>query len=128
MAPSPAGFVAGFDQSSAGDEAVCNITTKTEVTGQPAGFTSASGGGTMKVYGNNLYQFRDTGIFIFNFSAVGGVLTRISDTGLITAPDYNVSIAVSSDDSKIYAVKGSGSPTLYVLDPSLVQITSIVRR
>jgi hypothetical protein len=125
MAPSPAGFVAGFDQSSAGDEAVCNITTKAEVTGQPAQFTSATGGGTMKVYGNNLYQFRDTGIVKYNFSAGGGVLTRISDTGLITAPDYNVSIAVSSDESLVYAVKVSGTCTLYVLDPSLVQITSI---
>lgn len=125
MAPGPMGFVAGFDQSSAGDEAVCNITTKAEVTGQPAGFTSASGGGTMKVYGNYLYQVRDIGTFIFNFSAVGGVLSTFSNNGTLTAPDYNVSIAVSSDDQIIYVIRTSGTCTLSILDTGLNVITSI---
>ena len=119
MAPGPSGFVAGIDSSTAGDESVNNITTKAEVTGQPASFTSGSGDGTMKVYGNNLYVSRANGTRKYTFSAVNGVLILTESNATINSAG---SIAVSSDDAKVYVTSAN---ILYVLNSSLVEITTI---
>lgn len=115
MAPGPAGFVAGFSQDSAGDEAVCNITTKAEVTGQPSLFTATSGAGTMKVYGNYLYQMRNNGTTRFLFT--GGTLSLAgSNSTPNSSNSSDCSIAASPDDSVVYALRVD---TLHTLTPAI---------
>lgn len=115
MAPGPGGFVAGFSQDSVGDEAVCNITTKAEVTGQPSQFTATSGAGTMKVYGNYLYQMRDNGFTRFLFT--GGTMSMAgSNSSPNSGGSYTCSIAVAPDDSVIYALRAD---TLHTLTPTI---------
>lgn len=115
MAPGPGGFVAGFSQDTAGDEAVCNITTKVETTGQPSTFTATSGAGTMKVYGNYLYQMRNNGTTRFLFTS-GTLSLAGSNSSPNSSDSYECSIAVAPDDSVIYALR---IDTLHTLTPAI---------
>lgn len=120
MAPGPGGFVAGFSQDTANDEAVCNITTKVETTGQPTFFTAATGAGTMKVYGNHLYQLRNNGVGKFLFTS--GTLSLVASSTLFSASGYECSFAVSSDDSIVYVLNSSN---IFIYDSALTGYTQV---
>lgn len=97
MAPNSAGYVAGFSPALP-DEAVCSITSKEEITGQPSSFSGLAQNVCkgMKVYDDFLYQWGSNGILKYSFN--GSVLSLVSST----SESYSVeALGVNSNGSSI---------------------------
>lgn len=113
MAPGPGDYVAGFI-SSTNDEAVHNITTKSETGGYPTEFTSYMNS-LLKVYDNYLYQWCSGGIYKYLFTGSAPTLQASNTSYQTTNP--GCALAVNSTGTKIAA---SDSANLHFFNGSLV--------
>lgn len=113
MAPGPGDYVAGF-MASTNDEAVHNITTKSEAGGYPAEFTSFNDQ-LLKVYDNYLYQWSSGGIYKYLFTGSTPTL-QASNTSYQTG-NPQCALSVNSTGTKIVA---SNSSNLHFFNGALV--------
>lgn len=121
MATFSNGYVAGFMADTVNDEAVCNIVTKVEVTGQPASFTEPYGPGVMKVYDDYMYQVRLNGTVKYSISPAG-ILSQVAASASPLAGSEQCSVAVNSDGSKVYVLVNS---TLHIRSASLTDMGTV---